>query len=297
MGRGLSIPREEHRRSRAAERISPMQWLDALCAGGVPALPATPVLVVVAHPDDETVGAGSRLPRLRHATFIYVTDGAPLDGRDAAHHRLTVDAYRELRLRERAAALSRCGIAESQIIDIGCPDQQAARRLPQLAIEIARWLKRRRPDVLLTHPYEGGHPDHDATAFAVHAAAALLRRQGEPVPAVVEMTSYHRGPSGLQTCVFLPDAVADREQAAVVLDPQQRAFKRSLLDCYATQRDTLDQFALDVERFRPAPAYDFRAEPHPGPLFYEQHAWGLSGAQFRELAAQAMTQLGLEGEL
>src|SRR5437764_14240477 len=42
------------------------------------------VMIVVAHPDDETVGMGAQLRRLGDALLLQVTDGAPRDGRDAA---------------------------------------------------------------------------------------------------------------------------------------------------------------------------------------------------------------------
>ncbi|MBV9250682.1 MAG: hypothetical protein JO227_15715, partial [Acetobacteraceae bacterium] len=35
--------------------------------------------VVVAHPDDETVGAGASLRLFRDLTLVHVTDGAPRD--------------------------------------------------------------------------------------------------------------------------------------------------------------------------------------------------------------------------
>jgi LmbE family N-acetylglucosaminyl deacetylase len=36
------------------------------------------VLVVVAHPDDETGGCGVLLQRLHQATVVFCTDGAPM---------------------------------------------------------------------------------------------------------------------------------------------------------------------------------------------------------------------------
>ena len=42
-----------------------------------------PCAVLVAHPDDETLGVGSVLRRLRHLTLIHLTDGAPHEMHDA----------------------------------------------------------------------------------------------------------------------------------------------------------------------------------------------------------------------
>jgi LmbE family N-acetylglucosaminyl deacetylase len=268
--------------------------VQALCEPDASVAAIGRVLVVVAHPDDETVGAGSRLPLLRSARFVYATDGAPGDGLDAARHGLSIDAYREVRRRERAAALALCGIGEGQVVELGCPDQQAARRLPLLAMRLADLFTAERPHAVLTHPCEGGHPDHDATAFAVHAARQWLRQRGQAAPDLVEMASYHRGEHGLRSGAFLPHAAVDQATGTVVLDSRARAFKQALLDCHGTQRETLRQFPLDRECFRPAPPYDFGQAPHAGPLFYEEHGWGVGGEEFRALALQACGELGLE---
>ncbi len=260
-----------------------------------PPLPRT--IVVVAHPDDETVSAGSRLPRLARARFVYVTDGAPRDGLDAACHGFTPAEYAAARGRELEAVLALCGIGAERVLRLECPDQQASLRLAQLAARLAELFVQSRTEAVLTQSYEGGHPDHDATAFAVHAAAALLGARGEAAPGVVEMALYHRGPGGGQACVFLPDAHADADAVTVRLTPDEQRHKNALLACFATQRETLRNFPLDIERFRPAPRYDFRRPPHEGKLNYEQHPWGMDGARFRSLAAEAMAQLRLEGAL
>jgi N-acetylglucosamine malate deacetylase 2 len=269
--------------------------LDVLCAKGEAARKLPSTMVVVAHPDDETVGAGSRLPRLAKARFVHVTDGAPLDGGDAAAHGLSVAEYAALRQRELEKALALCGIDASQRICLHCPDQQAALRMAELARALQRLFHEFRPAAVLTHPYEGGHPDHDATAFAVHAAAHSLRRAGEPAPGLLEMSSYHLGVDGMLPGTFLP--AGEQEVRTVHLTPDEQRHKRALFDCFASQGRTLACFPLDVERFRRAPAYDFRAPPHAGPLFYERFPWGMDGARFCGLAEQAMSELGVRGPL
>jgi LmbE family N-acetylglucosaminyl deacetylase len=259
----------------------------------LPAIPAT--AVVVAHPDDEVVGAGSRLPRLQSARFVYVTDGAPRDGRDAARHALSVAEYREARRRERDAALQLCGIAASQVVEFGCVDQEAALALVACSRRLAEGLAQWRTQAVLTHPYEGGHPDHEAAAFIAHAAAALLRARGQPAPDIVEMTSYHLGPDGVRTGRFLP---GDRGEETVDLTPAELALRRALLDTHATQGRTLSIFqGVTQEGWRIAPAYDFRRRPHEGPLWYEHLGWPVDGTRFCALAGAALAQLELEAPL
>ena len=143
---------------------------------------------------------------------------------------------------------------------------------------------------MLTHAYEGGHPDHDAAAFAVRAALALLAARGAPVPAAAEFPSYHaRGPA-MVFGRFLPGGPRAR---AARLSPEEHALKRQMLDCFATQRAVIARFPTHTERFRPAPDYDFRRPPHPGRLLYERFGWGMTGKEWRALARAATRTLGL----
>jgi hypothetical protein len=66
--------------------------------------------------------------------------------------------------------------------------------------------------------------------------------------------------------------------------------KRSMLDCYRTQQDTLAAFGVERERFRRAPQYDFTQPPHAGALYYEQFPWGMTGERFRELTREVVTR-------
>lgn len=249
--------------------------------------------MIVAHPDDEVIGLGAQLPRLRNGVFVEVTNGGPANGRDARESGFcSVAEYVSARQRELQCALSMAGLERVRKFELACPDQEAAYHLVSLSRSVRDILLEARPEIVVTHAYEGGHPDHDATAFAVHAACALLRQSAPPL---IEASSYHNSGSGIETGCFLP---AEGVQAITVqLTPQQREFKQRLLNCFTTQRKTLAQFRTDIECFRPAPRYDFSEPPHAGQLFYERFDWGPSALHFGELARAALDELELAGAL
>jgi LmbE family N-acetylglucosaminyl deacetylase len=146
--------------------------------------------------------------------------------------------------------------------------------------------------VVFTHPYEGGHPDHDATAAAVHAAGRLAH---EADISIVEFASYHAGPAGFECERFL-----DPQHGLLDTQPlgrQEREHKRAILACYGSQKAVLAQFPLEREPLRAAPDYNFSRPPHSGTLYYEHFDWGITGAQWRDLAEQAFRQLRLEPDL
>ncbi len=251
----------------------------------------TAVLVVAAHPDDEVIGTGGQWAHWPGLSVLHITDGAPRRPRDDFPSR---EAYAAVRRREAEAALAVAGLGADRLAGLGLADQEASLDLAGLARRLADELRRRHPEIVITHPYEGGHPDHDAAAFAVHAACRLLEQDGTAPPAIVEMTSYHGCDGRLVVLEFLPGG-ADCPVTTVTLTDVERAVKRRMLDCHATQRYVLAAFPTGEERFRPAPPYDFTRPPHPGQLYYEQFDWGVTGEQWRDRARVALAALGLAG--
>ena len=176
-------------------------------------------MIVVAHPDDETIGLGAQLCRFDDALLVHVTDGAPRDGRRRAHYGFADRRRLRRGAPARAGAALRAGeAARLRRLGLGIPDQEAWQDLAGLARRIAELLRAEQPAAVFTHAYEGGHPDHDAAAFAVHAACRLA----DAPPAIVEMPLYHRRDGRLATGEFLPPPSAG---PACLLDRDRRRSK------------------------------------------------------------------------
>jgi LmbE family N-acetylglucosaminyl deacetylase len=229
------------------------------------------VLVVAAHPDDETIGAGATLASLDDVHVVHLTDGAPRERRwRAPHFEGTREEYARARFIESRRALRYAGITD--VRSLGCPDLEAVYNVRELADRVRALIEELRPDVILTTAYEGGHPDHDACAMIVQTLGMAI-----------EMPLYHARRGSFRALQFADD----RDGIIINLDDEQRAHKRRMFGAYATQREVLAQFPIDVERFRVAPCYDFARPPHDGPLWYEILGMPIDGETWRRVAADA----------
>jgi LmbE family N-acetylglucosaminyl deacetylase len=263
--------------------------LDKIGTPGV-AAQARRVVVIVAHPDDEAIGAGAVLRGFPDVTIVHVTDGAPLDEGYAQRKGFTRrEDYAQARRTEVVNALKVIGLPEDRIRGLGIVDGEAAWHLVELCHKVADLLDELQPDVVLTHPYEGGHSDHDSTAFAVHLAAGMLLREGRKAPIILELTSYHNYRGRRRLFNFLP--FHGSRIRTVWLSPEDRRVKRQMFDEFTSQSALLQKFPIEVERFRQAPRYLFTVPPHEGELDYERLCKKMTGAQWRANAEQALEAL------
>lgn len=250
------------------------------------------VLLIAAHPDDETVGAGALLSRLSatgaRLAVVHATDGAPADMTDAAAHGFqTRDLYAAAREEELRSALAHLSNAVERF-PLGFVDKSLAFRLAELTDALAGVLRAFHPSVVLSHPYEGGHPDHDSVALA--ATLALSRARLVQPPRHLEFTSYHLWNGTLRSGSFLQD-----DEPATMLDADEDAgqLKQRMLRCFVSQRETLGHLDTGAcERFRRARRYDFRRPPHEPPLLYDLYHWGITSDQW---LARASALLDGEG--
>jgi LmbE family N-acetylglucosaminyl deacetylase len=247
------------------------------------------IMLVAAHPDDEIIGAGIQMTRWipGQVTFVHATDGSPLDSRHAqAAGFETREEYASERRRELGEALRLAGMSEARCVELGFIDQQAHLHLPELVEKLAELIDEIRPAIIYTHPYEGGHPDHDAVALAVAHAS-------RPRPAVWEFTSYHAGVHGVVRGGFLQSGAVQTN----LLTAPERALKLEMFQCFRSQEPVLRDFPIVEEKFRIAPAYDFTKPPHPGPLHYETLGWNITGEDWRRSASEVLGTLKVRTQI
>jgi len=239
------------------------------------------VVVFAPHPDDEIIGAFSLLSGTDVDRFlVYVTDGAPLKlGKACAKLKLE-------RQKESEEVCALLGIQPDHVFRLGIPDQETAFQLSSLTRRIYGVLRELAAQAVLIPAYEGGHPDHDSTAFGVRQTASML---GASAPRLLEMSLYH-GPEGRMITGKFLEQLSSPEPLLVILSEEERQLKEEAFATYRSQQAVLSYFSTHSERFRLAPSYNFQAPPHPGTLFYERFDWKVTGHQWRQLASQVLTE-------
>ena len=243
-------------------------------------------LVIAAHPDDETLGLGAQLHRFEHLIILHLTDGAPRDLADAHRHGFAdARSYAAARARELQAALAAGGV-RARRISLGLADQ-GRHDLAQLARRLAAVMTAYPAAAVITHAYEGGHPDHDAAAFAARHAAAMLGP--EIAPELIEFPGYQAGSGEVVWGEFL--AWTDAPPTTIALSSNERCRKAAMIACFQSQRAVLSRFSCEAETLRPAPRYDFTQPPHAGPLGYELLGFGPPFAEWRKRAETGLAQL------
>lgn len=244
------------------------------------------MLMFAAHPDDEIVGAGITLACLPNLTVVHVTDGVPNDPRYASWAGFdSSQAYKKARTEEALRALNAQGLSPDAIIKLAVVDQQLSRLLVPLTHSIRDIIRSYRPDMVISHPYEGGHPDHDAVCFATHHALQLLEMNDEPVPRLVEMTSYFCRNGKRVVSEF---AQGDAGAVSLLLDEAERERKAELYSYFISQKDLLSTFPIEVEKFRLAPRYDFTKIPDIAEILYDRYELGTTSSQWQELSSAAI---------
>ena len=205
------------------------------------------ILLLVAHPDDESIGAGILLQRNAAVHVVFCSSGAP--------NRLSIwrrfgSPWHYARIREGEARSALELVGHRTVTFLRCPDGHLYRFLPRIYNRVADILRSWKADLIVTHAFEGGHEDHDVCSFV---SSCLSRDTGIQVQ---EMPLYHPHPdSGSLVYQEFPNAlgaVQVCEPTALELENKQKMF-----EAHKSQRDVLTSFDLSREVFRSQVQYDY----------------------------------------
>jgi LmbE family N-acetylglucosaminyl deacetylase len=178
--------------------------------------PEKPTVVISPHPDDETLGCGGLIARLRSkgtdVTVLAVTDGENAYGDDVG--------LGQIREREQRNALGRLGVDSQHIIRFRFPDsglRVCERRLVENLQSVIS------ANAHIIAPWRlDFHPDHEVCG---RAAEAIARTKG------VQLTSYffwtwHRGDR---------NALDGLQLVSLPLAPDEIRAKQDALHCHQSQ--------------------------------------------------------------
>jgi LmbE family N-acetylglucosaminyl deacetylase len=256
-----------------------------------------PVVVVVAHPDDETIGMGGRISCFESLTLVHTTNGAPNNSLGILNAGFnSPEAYSTTRFSELDQALRVLRAQPRERLRWGYADGELVFHLVELTQRLQVQL--RGVSAVFTHAYEGGHPDHDACALAVQYATHRLRDSCVEPLQRIEFTSYFSLNKRLRAGSFWPDRHNPGYAARLTRDQRRR--KTEGLKTFRTQEEVLKalrtqkwishMFGLQNEMYRYAPDYDFRG-PAP-PLFWHYDAWcSITGRDWLRHAGHALDLL------
>ena len=160
------------------------------------------VLVVAAHPDDETYGAGGTIARHCHegdeVTVLFMTDG--------------VGARNDEVEQQKAAGRNACdalGVTDVRFADL--PDQRLD-ELPLLEVidPVAAVVREVEPAIVYTHHHGDANQDHRHVFEAVLVAVRPTpSNQVEQVLSFEVPSSTEWGPTSLADWAFLPNVFVD----------------------------------------------------------------------------------------
>ncbi|MCI3272892.1 N-acetyl-1-D-myo-inositol-2-amino-2-deoxy-alpha-D-glucopyranoside deacetylase [Streptomyces cylindrosporus] len=251
--------------------------------------PTRRLLLVHAHPDDESINNGATMARYAaegaRVTLVTCTLGERGEVIPPELRHLTGAALGEHRLRELTAAMAELGVEDFRLLGgpghytdsgmMGLPDnedpacfwqadvEEAAGRLAEVILEV-------RPQVLVTYDDNGGygHPDHIQAHRVAMRAAELAAERGWEIPKVywnrvprsVGEAAFARLEGDLSALPFskagalddVPGVVADERVTTEIDGTAYAGAKAAAMRAHATQIEVAQPyFALSNELAQP----------------------------------------------
>ncbi len=166
-------------------------WLGATGVDVTDAFTGRRTLVVAPHPDDETLGCGAAIARMRErgtpVEVVFVSAG----GRSPRPTGMSLDELLALRRTEAVRALAVLGVDSAAVVHLDFHDGDLEQRGQAVADSLTDLLRSSAPEQVLVTSASDRHPDHAAAARAVRTAAS---RCEDPVQ-VFEYPIWQRVPA------------------------------------------------------------------------------------------------------
>ena len=210
-------------------------------------------IVLAPHEDDEMLGVGILLQRFcGHVKVVFMTDGAPISGYPMKKRMLpspimSREEYADIRKGESVLAANTIGLKESDLAYIGAEDSGLSHVLVDTCEALRGMISSFNPYYIFFPAYEGGHPDHDATA----AIAKALSHYDDLREISFFEYALYSSPDGLK--IFNEFQDASSGDIRIIAEHDERNIKKEAVSCYKSQLGgLLGNFSIERETIRPA---------------------------------------------
>ena len=222
------------------------------------------LLVLASHPDDEAIGLGVLLQRIstKRVHVLYLCTGVN------RHHPNATD-YTALRQQEAVNAMALLGIPKERLHFLNCVNRELAQHLPEATEVVGSFIRKLAPRNVFAPAYEGGHPDHDATAALV---LQLHNTHFFGACNVFEYTLYNVQNDMGRLGGFLPCTLSHYKEYLYQPTKKELVFKQRLLDVFDSQKGGIvDHFPVPYEMIRPAFQVPITGDKPTDPTFGEAY--------------------------
>lgn len=209
------------------------------------------LLVVAAHPDDETIGAGVLMARTRQQggqVRVVIVNTGIAAWRPGDHAALFAE-----RRAETLAALGLAGVPSESVTFLGVPDLESGQRLSFIIDHLRAVMRSFQPDGVVVSAWEGAHPDHDLSHFA-----AVMATEGGTAARIWEFPEYNRRFLKTGRAGFLQE---NWPCVDLALTPEEMDLRRAMMACFPSEGPFVRRFGDQPEMLRPLPRYDYRVPP------------------------------------
>ena len=200
-------------------------------------------LVVAPHPDDETLGCGATIARMRRLgtpVRVVLMSGGGASPRPSG---MSLDEMLLLRREEASRALDLLGVEPASVHHLDFVDGDMPGQHQAMTEALARLVRDHAPDQVLVTSARDRHPDHAAVARAVGAAATTARGVG-----VYEYAVWQRVPamtvarSGRRPLLVSSSDFSERKQAALAAyESQLPHFPRGFVEDFLLPFETFTE--------------------------------------------------------